>query len=329
MQPTAATLRRHLVALSLAVVNAATAAPAQPFECIAGAQPGGGFDRTCKLLRSAFAESAVIDGSLRIRHMPGGIGAVAWHTVTSQRRAEPGTLVAFSTGSLLNIVLGRFGKGTVEDVRWIATVGADHGAIAVRADSPFTDLRSLVSHLRTGSSTVVFGGGGRLGSQDWMKSALVVKAAGVPHKAMRYVAFEGGGESLTALINGHIHVYAGDASEIAPFVKTGEVRMVAVLSGARLPGVLSAVPTAREQGIEIEDWVTIRGVYAGPDVPQADVDWWLSVFEKVAKTEGYAKARDELGMAPFNLRGEELVAYVRKDALRLKRLARDFGLAAP
>lgn len=321
--------RHPFAMLCLLLAHAASAVPSQNFECIAGAQPGGGFDRTCRLLRSAFADGKWLDAPLRIRHMPGGVGAVAWHTVTSQRRAEPGTLVAFSTGSLLNISLGRFGKGSVDDVRWIATVGADHGAIAVRADAPHADLPSLLRSLKARPSAVMFGGGGRLGSQDWMKSALVARAAGVPHKAMRYVAFEGGGESLAALIGGHIHVYAGDASEIAPFVKSGEVRILAVLSAKRLPGILSGVPTAREAGVGIDDWTTIRGVYAGPDVSSADVAWWIDVFDKMTRTEGFARARDDLGMVPFYLRGDELAAYVRQDTVRLKKLARDFGLALP
>jgi putative tricarboxylic transport membrane protein len=68
--------------------------------------------------------------------MPGGIGAVAWHTLVSQRRAEPDTLVAFSGGSLLNLAQGKFGKASAGDVRWVAALGADYGMIAVRADSP-------------------------------------------------------------------------------------------------------------------------------------------------------------------------------------------------
>lgn len=329
MQLTRAGLHRQIAAACLVLCSVAAAAPAQDFECIAAAQPGGGFDRTCKLLRTAFSEDPALSARLRIRHMPGGIGAVAWYTVTSQRRAEPGTLVAFSTGSVLNLVLGRFGKGTVGDVRWVATVGADHGVIAVRANAPYADLASLLAHLKARPSDVIFGGGGRLGSQDWMKSALVARAAGVAHKTMRYVAFEGGGECLAALTSGHIQVYAGDASEIAPLVNSGEARVLAVLSAARLPGVLSTVPTARELGVDIEEWTTIRGVYVGPDVAQADVDWWLQVFERVSRSESFAKARADLGMDPFNLRGEALTAYIQKDSQRLKKLASEFGLMAP
>ncbi len=38
--------------------------------------------------------------------MPGGIGAVAYNAIVAQRPAEPGTIVAFSGGSLLNLAQG-------------------------------------------------------------------------------------------------------------------------------------------------------------------------------------------------------------------------------
>ncbi len=59
----------------------------------------------------------------------------------------------------------------------------------------------------------MFGAGGTVGSQDWMKAALTAKAAGLNPKSMRFVAFEGGGEAITALQGGHVQVYSGDASE--------------------------------------------------------------------------------------------------------------------
>src|SRR3546814_21062335 len=63
------------------------------------------------------------------------------------------------------------------------------------------------------STKIVLGAGGTVGSQDWMKAALTAKAAGVDFRKMRFVAFEGGGEAVTALRGGHIQAYMGDAAE--------------------------------------------------------------------------------------------------------------------
>lgn len=76
----------------------------QPGEFVSLVGPSGcGFDITCKLAQATLAESGAVPSPIRISYMPGGIGAVAYNAIVGQRRAEPGTIVAFSAGSLLNI----------------------------------------------------------------------------------------------------------------------------------------------------------------------------------------------------------------------------------
>lgn len=82
---------------------------------------------------------------MRVTYMPGGVGAVAYNAIVAQRPGEPGTVVAFSGGSLLNLAQGKFGRYGVDDVRWLASVGTDYGMIAVRADSPWKDLPSFMA----------------------------------------------------------------------------------------------------------------------------------------------------------------------------------------
>src|SRR3546814_5130228 len=85
--------------------------------------------------------------------------------------------------------------------------------------------------------------GGTVGSQDWMKAALTAKAAGVDFRKMRFVAFEGGGEAVTALRGGHIQAYMGDAAEAFTMLEGGApIRVLAVFNNERLPGKLNSVP---------------------------------------------------------------------------------------
>jgi putative tricarboxylic transport membrane protein len=327
MKTSLRTLRDSAAVAALTLAAAALqAAPDKP-ECIAGAKPGGGFDLTCKLAQTALQDAQLLKTPMRVTYMPGGIGAVAYNTVIAQRPDEPGTIVAFSGGSLLNIAIGKFGKYTAADVKWLAAVGVDYGAVVVRADSPYKSLPELMAALKADPAKIVFGAGGTIGSQDWMKSALIGKQAGIGHKTMRYVAFEGGGEAMTALLGGHVQVYSGDASEVAPHLKAGKLRVLAVLSDERLPGELSKVPTAKEQGYPV-DWAIVRGYYMGPKVPQADYDWWVSAFDKLLGSPEFAKLREERGLFPFKLTGAKLDAFVQRDVKRFAELAKEFGMAA-
>jgi putative tricarboxylic transport membrane protein len=321
-------MKRTLFALALAcAASVAAAGPLDKTECIAPAKPGGGFDLTCKLAQSALLNGKYIKDPMRVTYMPGGIGAVAYNAVVAQRPAEENTIVAFSGGSLLNLAQGKFGRYNENEVRWLAGVGADFGMVAVKADSPYKTLKELMAAVKADPSKVVFGAGGTVGSQDWMKAALVARAAGIDYKGMRFVAFEGGGEATTALLGGHINVYSGDASEAAEKIAAGSpIRVLAVLADKRLTGSLSNVPTAKEQGYDIE-WPIIRGFYMGPKVKDADFKVWVDTFNKAMATKEFDKLREERGMFPFAMTGAELDAYVKRQVNQYRKLVDEFGLA--
>jgi putative tricarboxylic transport membrane protein len=312
------------ILLSLALLAACALARAGEPECVIPSKPGGAMDLTCKLAQKALVAKPGAP-RLKLSYLPGGIGAVAWHTLVSQRRAEPDTLVAFSGGSLLNLAQGKFGKATPGDVRWVAAVGADYGMIAVRADSQFHTLADLLDALKTAPQKVLIGVSGTIGSQDWLKMALVARHAGIDPKQLRFVALEGGGENFTAMQASYVQVVSGDASEATLYAGQGKVRVLAVLSEQRLPGVLASVPTAREQGIDVV-WPLIRGVWMGPGVSDADYRRWVAAFDAMEAAPGFSQLRTQAGLFPFSLTGDALTQYINKSVSDYNRQARQFNL---
>jgi putative tricarboxylic transport membrane protein len=328
--PTPHRVRRAAFATGIAVLaSAALAGPLDNTECIAPAKPGGGFDLTCKLAQAGLAETKLIAEPMRITYMPGGIGAVAYNAIVAQRPDAANTIVAFSSGSLLNIAQRKFGRAGENDVRWLAAVGMDCGAVVVADGSPFKSLKDVIAALKADAMKVVFGAGGTVGSQDWFKAALLARAAGADAKGIRFVAFEGGGEALKALEGGHIHVFTGDAAEAVQLVRAGsKVRLLAVMAEQRLPGDLAQVPTAKEQGADIA-WPIVRGFYVGPKVADADYQAWSGTFAKLMATPAFERLRGERGLQPLSLTGAEADAYVKQQIARYRTLVRDFGLATP
>lgn len=331
--PFAGSNRRHaLLALAggaaagLLPRGAAADVSTEPAQCIAPSRPGGGFDLTCSL--AAQALQAVRPGRtpMLTRYLPGGIGAVAFDQVATGRLGGSGTLVAFSSGSLLNMAQGRFGPHPVSVVRWIATLGNDYGVVAVHAEAPHRRLQDVVAALQRDTGRVVFGAGGTLGSQDWVKAALLVRASGQDHKRMRFVSFEGGGEALKALSGRHIDVFTGDAAEATRAVAQGlPVRVLAVLAPARLTGALAELPTAREQGIDVQ-WTTVRGLYMAASVPDADAHAWTTALQQAQAAPGYAALCARHGLYLFALSGAALDAYVLRSLDQYRQLAQELGL---
>ncbi|CRG50329.1 Bug family tripartite tricarboxylate transporter substrate binding protein [Yersinia wautersii] len=300
--------------------------PPSRTECIAPAKPGGGFDLTCKLIQVSLQETKAINRPMRVTYMPGGVGAVAYNAIVAQRPAEFGTVVAFSSGSLLNLAQNKFGRYNVNDVKWLASVGTDYGMIAVRADSPYQTLKDLMDAFTKDPTSVVFGAGASIGSQDWMKVALLASKVGVDPHSMRYVAFEGGGESITALLGNHIQAVSGDLSEMVPYLVGNKLRVLAVYAEQRLPEPLSTIPTAKEQGYDLV-WPIIRGFYLGPNVSDAEYQWWAKTFNTLMQTDEFKKQRDLRGLFELNLSGKELDSYVKKQVEQYREQAKTFGLA--
>ncbi len=312
-------------ALSLCLATAA-AGPLDRTECIVPAKPGGGFDLTCGLVQAALQRSGAITEPMRVGYLPGGIGAVAYNTVVAQRPGQAHALVAFSSGSLLNLAQGKFGRHTEQDVRWLAALGTDYGAVVVAEDSPYRTLADVMRALRDDPAKVALGAGGTIGSQDWMKAALLARAAGSHPKRMRFVAFEGGGEAIRALQGGYIQVLTGDVAETRRQREAGaKVRILAVMAPHRLPGDLAGVPTAKEAGADIE-WPILRGVYLGPGVSDADYAAWAQVFSRTVATPAFEQLRAGYGLYPPALVGRELDERVRQQVERYRQLAEGFGL---
>ncbi len=318
-----------LAALAAAALQVAQAAIPDPPECVAPAKAGGGFDLTCKLAAAMLDKGRGAAKPMRISYLPGGIGAVAYDRMVSGRMENPAALVAFSSGSLLNLAQGKFGPHTASDVRWVAAIGTDYGAIAVRKDSPLQSLRDLDALLKRDLRQVVFGAGGTVGSQDWVKAALVVKASGRDHKAMRFVSFEGGGEALAALEGRHVTVFCGDMAEAMQAINAGApLRILAVLSDKRLPGAQAAIPTAREQGLALS-WPTVRGLYLGRNVSDEDSRQWSETFRVAMTSPAFDRLRAQAGFYPFTLTGAALDAYVHEQMKLYTVMARDLGLRVP
>lgn len=292
-------------------------------ECVAPAKPGGGFDLTCRIAQTGL--KGQLDKLMQVTFMPGGIGAVAINQFNTTRTDDPNAIVAFSSGSLLNIATGKYGKWTENDVKFLATAGADFGAVVVKADSKYKDLDQLMADFKKGESSVVVGAGGSVGSQDWMKGALLLKSINKDPKKMRYVAYDGGGDAIAGLLGGSIGVYMGDVGEMTPYLDAGTMRILAVLAPDRLPAPFDTYPTAKEQGYDAE-WTILRGYYMGKNVSDDAYNTWVKAFKDAYETPEFKQIQKEKGLMPLNMAGAELDTSIKKRIANLREIAKDAGL---
>lgn len=295
-------------------------------ECIAPANPGGGWDFTCRQIGKALYDLKKVPGPVQVTNMAGGGGGVAYAAVVAKRNAESNLIVAASTATTTRLAQGAYVGMNRDMVRWVATVGADYGVIAVAKDSPYKTLSDLIGALKADPSKVAVAGGSAVGGWDHLKVLIMAKEAGIDQVTrIKYIAFQGGGEAVTQLLGGHVQAFSGDVSEAQGFMEAGDIRVLAVLSDERLPGKLSDIPTAKEQGVNAigANW---RGFYAPGGMPDDAYNYWVEAIAAVYDSPEWKETMAQNGLMPFALKGAALKAFVDKQVGDIENLSREIGI---
>ncbi|AEF55085.1 Bug family tripartite tricarboxylate transporter substrate binding protein [Marinomonas posidonica] len=314
-------------AVALSMVGQAHAyEPARSAECIAPANPGGGWDFTCRSVGKVLVDQDYIKGNVQTVNMSGAGGGVAFAHTVSKRAKDDNLIVAASTATTTRLAQGQFPGMNSDQVKWVGTLGADYGIIAVGKDSKYTSLSQLIAALKQDPTSVKFAGGSASGGWDHLKVLITAQKAQVENlPKIRYLAFSGGSEALVQVVGGHVDAFTGDVSEVKGFMDSGDLRVLAVLSEQRLPAPFNKIPTAMEQGIDsvAPNW---RGFYVPGKASQESYDWWVDTMNELYTTQEWKDIMTKNGLMPFHKSGAEFTQFVKNQTLDIQILSKDIGL---
>ncbi len=295
-------------------------------ECIAPANPGGGWDFTCRQVGKALQDLGLIEKTMQVVNLAGGGGGVAYAEVVNKRADDNDLIVAASSATATRLAQGAFPGNTMDQVRWLASIGADYGVIAVAKDSDIADLPTLLEMIKTDPRSVSVAGGSAVGGWDHLKVLIAANAYGIDDvRTVKYIAFDGGGEAVTQLLAGSVQAFTGDISEAKGFVDSGDIRVLAVLSPERLGGEFAEFPTAKEQGVDAigANW---RGFYAPGEMSDEAYDAWVSKIADLYATPEWKDIMANNGMAPLDLQGAAFETFVSESVAQIQAISKDIGI---
>ena len=314
------------IAAAAAMFAAAPVWQASAAECIAPADPGGGWDFTCRTVGKLLYDLKLTDEPVQVTNMPGGVGAVAYANVMSKRPSDGTLLVATSTVGVTQIAQGKYPADT-DVMRWIGMLGTDVGVVVVPKDSPYKTLGDLMEAYEKEPGSVVAAGSSGAGGWDHIRLLMVAKAAGMSadqFKQIRWVQFDGGSPAVTQMIGGQVQVVSTDLGEIAGFVESGDVRILGALSDEPIPAFPDA-PTAKSQGFDVTGY-NWRGFYTGGEVSDADYQKWVDTMKSLYDTADWKKAAEGSGLVPIWRGGEEFETYVGEQVEQMRQISKDIGV---
>ncbi len=269
--------------------NATATAPASDFpkKSITVLVPfaaGGAAD----LMSRALAEPVgkILGQPVVVENRPGGSGSVAM--IALKDAAPDGyTLVMTSAGpSSLTPILSDSGY-SYSDFLPIAQVTEFPIGLAVPNDSPIKSVSDFFKAVQEKPNQIKVGTSGKTLTQHITMEQLVAER----NLKLNLVPFNGGAESVTAMLGGHVDAVFNVTQEILPQVQAGRFRMIGVTSEQRMADAKD-VPTFKEQGIPLVKTIWY-GVVAPKGVP-ADAakklqDAFKAAIDQPAVKEQFAK----------------------------------------
>jgi putative tricarboxylic transport membrane protein len=321
---------RHSGLIVLALLSTAAAAQTGPWkpvrnvEIVVGVGPGGGIDRTARFIQKLVQDQRLVEVPVTVSNKPGGGSTIA-HAYISQKAGDAHFLEISATSILTNHITGKTAFSH-KDFTPVAMLSDEYIGFLVHADSPLRTGRDLLNALKTDAESVPIGIATAAGNTNHIAAGLAAKAAGADVKKLKVVVFGSGGESMTALLGGHVALVVTPSANAIPHLKSGKMRVLAIAAPARLEGALAIVPTWKEQGedIIVANW---RPVIGPKGLTAQQVAYWEEVFSRVTRSGEWKAEVARTGSVSHYMNGRELSAFFDQQYAQFRSVLGELGLA--
>ena len=315
-----------LAALFIAVfafaASAADSYPSKPFEFIAPAGAGGGWDTTIRLVAKTLGELQLITQPMPVTNKPGGGGAVSLAYI--QRKAnDPYVITVFSPPLLLINLTGQTPLG-YKNLTPIARLIDDYGAFAVPKNSPYNTINDVVEAIKKDPKSVKVGGTSSAGSMDHVQFLQAMRAAGITNlKEIPFISLQEGG--LANLMGGHIDLFSTGMAETVGALESGDIKVLAITAPERVKtGPLSAVPTLKESGIDTV-FINWRGLFGAQQMGNEARDIMADALKKMSESKEWLDLCARNGWDPVYMGPDEFTAFLEKTNEEYKSILAEIG----
>jgi tripartite-type tricarboxylate transporter receptor subunit TctC len=201
----------------------------------------------------------------------------------------------------------------------VARVLVESPLLVVKADAPWKNLNDLVAYAKSNPGRVTIGNSGA-GSHTHFSAVMLFKRAGAEVIDVPY----GAAQVVPNLLGGHVNAVVQLPGALATHVKSGTLRVLAVLSNKRDPA-FPDVPTAGERGVNVaaDAW---RGIAVPKGTPQAVIARLEAAIRKTVASSEFVQASERLSVAPGFLSASDFGRLIAKEDAELAQIIQALGL---
>jgi len=290
--------------------GASAAWPERPMRYIIPSAVGGGPDVATRIIMAELGKQ--LGQQIIIDNRPGGSGTIGTEVIA---RATPDGH-SIGHGNILTMALGRSVLPKLpydldRDFQPVVHMYGTPNLLAVTPSLPVHSVQELIAYAKQKPGALLFASTGS-GSSIHVSMELFKLMTGTQ---MVHVPFRAATIAITDLIAGRVHLMADNINSIAPHVRAGRLRGIAVTSGKRVPA-FPDLPTVAEAGVPGFDVSAWAGVIYPSGVPKAIVTRLNAEVNKALAAPAVSERLTDLGLQIVGGTPEGFAGHIKREAAR-------------
>jgi len=311
------------VLLALGVIAGAMAAsgqdyPRKPIRLVT-AEPGGGNDFAARLIVQGLGGSL---GQPMIVDNRGGAGGIIAADIVAKAQPDGYTLLLYANNIwIIPLLRSNAPFDVIRDFAPITWAAKSPNTVVVHPALPVKSVEDLIAHARARPGELNYGSGGS-GSSTHLAVELLKSMAGV--NIVR-VPFKGNAPALNAMFAGEVQLMIVTAGTVAPHLKSGRLRALAVTSAQPSP-LAPGLPTVAASGLPGYESIQIYGVFAPGRTSSVIVK---RLHDEIVRVLGRADVKEKFlaaGVEPVGSTPQQLAATIKSEIVRMSKVIKDAGI---
>jgi tripartite-type tricarboxylate transporter receptor subunit TctC len=315
-------LKKYLIFIASLLLSASISAqsfPAKPIKVYVGYAPGGAVDLVARTLGQSMSD--FLGQPIVVENKPGaGTNIATKQTIDSP--ADGYTLMLAANALVANMALYKPQPYNAEtEIAPIALVGRVPVVLATTSNSKYKNLKDLIAAAKAHPDEITYGSPGN-GATPHMAVKLFEQTAGI---SLKHIPYKGGSPAITDLIGGQLDLVAMNMLEVAPQVKSGNLRIIAVMSAKRSP-IFPEVPTVAESGFPKFEASVWYGLIAPAKTPTAILESLHTAVEKSLATKSMQERLTSVGGEVTPGTRQQFADLIKSEYKRYDKLVRDANI---
>ncbi len=281
--------------------------PQRPVKIVVPFAAGGNTDGIARIVAQRLGET--LGESFVVENRPGAGGALATEAV-ARAPADGYTLIMASPAQMAIVpAMMKTLYDPLRDFAPISVVGTNPYVLVVHPSLPVHTLAEFIDYVRARPNQLshAIAGPGGVGH---LAMGLFLKRAGLD---LIPVMYRGGGIAPQAdVIAGHVPIFMTNLSVALPYVASGTVRPLAVLSENRA-SQLPDVPTFIESGFPGLKLVAWNGLLASADTPRDIIERLAREIRDALKDRQFVERLEAFGVTPVGNTPEQFAEMLKDD----------------